>query len=116
MNNTNIPFYDINNNLIEIGDIIYRVIFSNIVKCQVVNITNSVIKVSVHRRESNRTWPKIGRTTYNNKGLDEHNSTVDMHRYIYSNVSYPNVLLIEKRKLTKEDVDKYKKHKKQLNN
>lgn len=116
MKNTNILFYDINNNLIEIGDIIYRVIFSNIVKCQVVNITNSVIKVSVHRKEFTGRRQKIGYTTYMNDNLDEHNSTVDIQRYRCSNRSYPNVILIEKRKLTKEDVDKYKKHKKQLNN
>ena len=102
------PLLDINDNLVEVGDIIYRSVYSTICKCQVVSISSTGIRVSVCRKDPRYTSRKWRYTIYKKGDFDQHNSTVTLRRYYYHGDDYPIVVLVEKRKLTAEDLQKYK--------
>ena len=97
------PFTDIDGNIITVGDIIVRPVYSILAKHQVLDITENNIKVSVFRRVAYKSYIADYHND-NSKNVVNHNSEV----YIQRDGKFPQVLLIEKADLTPEDINRYK--------
>ena len=96
------PLYDIDGNELNIGDTVLRPIYSMLLKCKIVNITNRGVRVSVYRGNIGSRNPT---NNWKSAPIDDHNSTVVIPRI--ERYDFPCFLLLEKGNLSQEDIHKF---------
>lgn len=90
------PLYDINNVELNVGDVVYRSIYSIFEKTQILKINEKSVTISVEREVHIRSWGKPV-TIYNQERFLNHNSYISLKRGItYNGRHYPEFLLCEK--------------------
>lgn len=97
------PMVDVRGRLVEVGDIIYRPIFSVLEPSYVLRITPCAIYVSVKKIIYS------GRVMYvaRNNNIDIHDNVVRVARYESTTHNFPNVIIAKKQAVIPESLKRF---------
>lgn len=112
------PMVDVRGRLVEVGDIIYRPIFSFLEPSYVLRITPYAIYVSVKKVIYSGKISYVARNNNNvkivekhyvarNNNIDTHNNVVRVARYESTNHNFPNVIIVRKQAVIPENLKRF---------
>lgn len=97
------PMVDVEGKLVEVGDIIYRPIFSVLEPSYVLRITPYAIYVSVKKVIYSGKISYVAR----NNNIDTHDNVVRVARYESTTRSFPNVIIAKKQEVIPESLKRF---------